>query len=142
MRAGRPTVLTLGPDDWADPKKSYLVQEKQTGTARRLTAVQQHLRSHRRRNVALARHLPEVRAERFQDEVALRQSEASFVDWPIGYDDLVDWYGKAEAELGVSADVEDQKYLGIYFPDGYQYPMPRNPGVAHRSGDQKCAQES
>ena len=55
------------------------------------------------------------------------QSEPSFVDWPIGYDDLVDWYGKAEAELGVSADLDDQKYLGIYFPEGYQYPMPRIP---------------
>ena len=55
------------------------------------------------------------------------RSEASFVDWPIGYEDLVDWYGKAEAELGVSADIEDQKYLGIHFPDGYQYPMPPIP---------------
>src|SRR6516162_11624885 len=28
MRAGRPTVMTLGPDDWANPTKSYLVQSK------------------------------------------------------------------------------------------------------------------
>ena len=28
MRAGRPTVLMVNPDDWADPNKSYLVQEK------------------------------------------------------------------------------------------------------------------
>jgi choline dehydrogenase-like flavoprotein len=26
--AGRPTVLTLGPEDWANPQKSYLVQSK------------------------------------------------------------------------------------------------------------------
>ena len=26
--AGRPTVMTLGPSDWANPKKSYLVQNK------------------------------------------------------------------------------------------------------------------
>ncbi|WP_378941004.1 GMC family oxidoreductase [Mesorhizobium sp. ANAO-SY3R2] len=47
------------------------------------------------------------------------------VDWPIGYDDLVDDYGKAEHEIGVSADVAEQAYLGLTFPDGYSYPMPR-----------------
>jgi glucose dehydrogenase len=26
------------------------------------------------------------------------------VDWPIGYDDLEEWYGKAEKEMGVSGD--------------------------------------
>lgn len=26
------------------------------------------------------------------------------IDWPIGYDDLEDWYGKAESEMGVSGD--------------------------------------
>ena len=58
---------------------------------------------------------------------SLYGSEASFVDWPIGYEDSMDWYGKAEAELGVSADVQDQEYLGIDFPDDYQYPMPGIP---------------
>jgi choline dehydrogenase-like flavoprotein len=56
------------------------------------------------------------------------KSEPDFVDWPIGYGDLVDWYGKAEAELGVSADVDDQRYLGIYFSEDFpKYPMPRIP---------------
>jgi choline dehydrogenase-like flavoprotein len=50
-----------------------------------------------------------------------------FVDWPIGYDDLNDWYGKAEWELGVSADVQEQAFLGIKFPDTYKYPMPKIP---------------
>lgn len=47
------------------------------------------------------------------------------VDWPIGYDDLIDDYGRAEHEIGVSGNVADQSYLGIYFPNGYSYPMPR-----------------
>ena len=49
------------------------------------------------------------------------------IDWPIGYEDLAPYYETAESELGVSADVEDQGYLGINFPDGYVYPMYRIP---------------
>jgi len=44
-------------------------------------------------------------------------------DWPIGYADLEPFYREAEREIGVSADVEDQAYLGISFPPGYVYPM-------------------
>ena len=44
-------------------------------------------------------------------------------DWPIGYEDLQDCYTNAEYEIGVSADVEEQQYLGIKFDDGYVYPM-------------------
>jgi choline dehydrogenase-like flavoprotein len=55
------------------------------------------------------------------------KSVPEFVDWPIDYHDLVDWYGKAEAELGVSANVAEQAYLGITFPAQYSYPMPGIP---------------
>ena len=48
-------------------------------------------------------------------------------DWPISYDDLEPAYRRAEAELGVSADVEDQKFFGVWFPEGYVYPMHRMP---------------
>lgn len=47
------------------------------------------------------------------------------VDWPIGYTDLIGDYGLAEQEIGVSGNVADQDYLGITFPNGYTYPMPR-----------------
>ena len=123
MPAGRPTVrmacqaLEQAGEELFGPE---------TGT-QKAHAVQQHLRPHRRRNVALARHLPRFVPNDFKMKSLYGQSETSFVDWPIGYEDLVDWYGKAEAEFGVSADLEDQKYLGIYFPDGYQYPMPGIP---------------
>jgi choline dehydrogenase-like flavoprotein len=49
------------------------------------------------------------------------------VDWPIGYFDLVEDYAAAEWEIGVSADVADQRYLGVEFPAGYYYPMRRIP---------------
>lgn len=48
-------------------------------------------------------------------------------DWPLGYDDLEPYYRQAEQELGVSADVEDQAYLGMTFPPGYVYPMRKMP---------------
>ena len=53
----------------------------------------------------------------------LRSRYGAGVDWPISYDDLEPYYRKAEGEIGVAADVRDQKYLGITFPDGYVYPM-------------------
>ena len=69
VNAGRPTVLSVGPKggfgDWTDPKQAYLIQKGPRPFAR-------HLRSHRRRHVALARHVPALRTERFQDEVAIR----------------------------------------------------------------------
>ena len=45
------------------------------------------------------------------------------VDWPISYNDLQSAYCRAEAEIGVAANVADQAYLGMTFPDGYQFPM-------------------
>ena len=45
------------------------------------------------------------------------------LDWPLGYGDLEPFYREAEREIGVSADVEDQAYLGISFPPGYVFPM-------------------
>ena len=49
------------------------------------------------------------------------------VDWPIGYEDLAPDYAKAEWEIGVSADVADQRYLGVEFAPNYYYPMKRIP---------------
>jgi choline dehydrogenase-like flavoprotein len=48
-------------------------------------------------------------------------------DWPIDYGELSPYYTLAERELGVAANVDDQGYLGIGFPDGYGYPMYRIP---------------
>lgn len=45
------------------------------------------------------------------------------IDWPIRYQDLEPWYVAAERELGVSADVAEQAYHGVTFPQDYVYPM-------------------
>jgi choline dehydrogenase-like flavoprotein len=126
MPAGRPTVMTLG--DWSDPKKSYLeqMQKREDGqpgtpfasTYNRVAGGTSHWLG------TCLRFVPND----FRMKTLYGKAEADFVDWPIGYDHLVDWYGKAEAELGVSADVEDQKYLDIHFSQKFPgYPMPRIP---------------
>ena len=48
-------------------------------------------------------------------------------DWPVSYDDIAPDYARAERELGVSGNVEDQDYGGLTFEDGYVYPMKRMP---------------
>jgi choline dehydrogenase-like flavoprotein len=49
------------------------------------------------------------------------------LDWPIGYEDLEEFYCKAEREIGVCGDVEEQKSLGIPFIDNYVFPMYKLP---------------
>ena len=48
-------------------------------------------------------------------------------NWPINYYDLMPYYQMAEREIGVSADVEEQAFLGITFEEGYVYPMTKIP---------------
>ncbi|MGE7386296.1 GMC oxidoreductase [Streptomyces sp. NPDC004126] len=44
--------------------------------------------------------------------------------WPITYDELEPHYRAAEEELGVSADVAEQReHVGLPFPEGYVFPM-------------------
>lgn len=44
-------------------------------------------------------------------------------DWPVDYDTLEPFYRVAEREIGVSADVQDQRYHGLHFPSDYVFPM-------------------
>ncbi|WHA44033.1 GMC family oxidoreductase [Agrobacterium larrymoorei] len=48
-------------------------------------------------------------------------------DWPLRYEDLEPYYSQAEHEIGVSANADEQSYLGISFAEGYDYPMERVP---------------
>lgn len=63
------------------------------------------------------------------------------VDWPIGYDDLAPWYERAEWTIGIAGNVDDQRFHGIHFPDGYAFPMQRIPSsyldewLAERTND-------
>ena len=45
------------------------------------------------------------------------------VDWPMSYDEIEPLYLAAEREMGVSAEVDQQRLAGIPYPDDYVYPM-------------------
>jgi choline dehydrogenase-like flavoprotein len=53
----------------------------------------------------------------------MRELYGQGVDWPIAYECLEEDYERAEREMGVSADVADQQYLGMKFRAGYHFPM-------------------
>ena len=57
------------------------------------------------------------------DDFALRSRFGRGLDWPLGYDDLEPYYRRAEFELGVSGDVEEQDFAGLRFEADYVYPM-------------------
>lgn len=61
-------------------------------------------------------------------------------DWPISYRQLIPYYEKAEREIGVSADVEDQRVHGITFSKNYQYPMHSIPPSYLDDRLKKCLQ--
>jgi choline dehydrogenase-like flavoprotein len=126
MKAGRPTVLSTGADTWSNPAKSYLVQKASDGDRKLTPFSSTYDRVAGGTSHWLGTCLRLVPND-FRMKSLYGKSVPEFADWPIGYDDLVDWYGKAEAELGVSANVEEQGYLGIHFPEGYNYPMPPIP---------------
>lgn len=113
LAAGRPTVLTLRADNWQDPHQAYLIQQGPKAFASTYERVAGGTMRHWL-GTSL-RFLPND----FQMETVYQQE----VNWPLSYADLEPWYGKAEAEIGVSANVADQAYLGITFPPGYNYPM-------------------
>lgn len=57
-------------------------------------------------------------------DLELRSRCGVGVDWPITYADLEPYYRKAEWEIGVSADRDEQDGLhGQWFAEGYEYPM-------------------
>lgn len=58
-------------------------------------------------------------------------------DWPLSYQDFTAYYERAERELGVSANVEEQAYHGQHFSPGYVYPMH---GLPPSVVDQELAQ--
>jgi len=57
------------------------------------------------------------------EDFQMRTLYGEGADWPLTYEDLAPYYNEAEREIGVSADVEDQAYLGITFDEGYVFPM-------------------
>jgi len=124
VAAGRPTVLTLGASNWKDPKQAYLVQKGPrpfASTYERVAGGTSHW---------LGTSLRFVPNDfRMKASYGKNQLGFSLPDWPtaISSETMSPYYARAESELGVSADVKEQSFLGISFSKGYNYPMPRIP---------------
>ena len=116
MKAGRPTVLSLGPDAWQDPKQSYLIQKD---------SKLPFASTYERVNGGTVRHWLGTSLRFVPADFEMNTRYGRLVDWPIRYRDLEPWYGEAEREIGVSANAGEQTYLGITFSS--DYPMPKIP---------------
>ncbi|MBW4638255.1 MAG: GMC family oxidoreductase [Gloeocapsa sp. UFS-A4-WI-NPMV-4B04] len=62
-----------------------------------------------------------------REDFKLYKTYGQGLDWPISYDDIEPYYRKAEYELGVCGDVDEQKKLGVEFAPGYVFPMKKLP---------------
>lgn len=58
-----------------------------------------------------------------REDLELRSRYGIGLDWPISYDELIPFYERAEYEIGVSGDAEEQRSLGVEFSEGYVLPM-------------------
>lgn len=59
-----------------------------------------------------------------REDFRLKSNFGQGLDWPIGLDDLMPFYDKAEFVLGVSGDAAAQRKVGVeYSSDDYVYPM-------------------
>ncbi len=57
------------------------------------------------------------------DDFTMQSRYKVAVDWPLDYDTLMPEYARAEWEIGVAANVEEQAFMGIKFAPDYDYPM-------------------
>jgi len=73
------------------------------------------------------RHFEAKALRMLPEDFDMRARYGQGLDWPVDYRTLEPYYQKAEFEMGVSADVEDQAYLGIGFESDYVYPMRKIP---------------
>ena len=113
VNAGRPTVWTLGASNWQNPNQAYLIQQGPLAFASTYDRV----------GAGTTRHWLGTSLRFVPNDFKMKTVYGQEVDWPLEYGDLERWYGLAEHEIGVSANVADQAYLGITFPPNYNYPM-------------------
>jgi choline dehydrogenase-like flavoprotein len=121
VAAGRPSSLTVGGSSWKDPDQAYLDQSTSKlpfkSTYERLAGGTAHW-------MGLT---PRLVPNDFRMKTMYGTGQPGFVDWPIDYNAIEPFYQQAEVELGVAADVDEQRFCGIDFSGNYQYPMPRIP---------------
>ena len=121
VAAGRPSTLTVGGSTWKDPGRAYL---DQSTSKRPFKSTYERLAGGTAHWMGLT---PRLVPNDFRMKTMYGKDQPGFVDWPIGYNDIEPFYQRAEVELGVAADVDEQRFCGIDFSGNYQYPMPKIP---------------
>jgi len=121
LAAGRPNSRTLSASNWKDTNQAYLDQTQSKrpfkSTYDRLAGGTSHWLG----------STPRLVPNDFRMKTKYGKDQPTFPDWPIDYNTISPYYDRAEAELGVSADVKEQSFCDISFSKGYTYPMPRIP---------------
>lgn len=112
-RATIQDLITAGSSDPNKAQKSYLVQQGPLLFAS----------TYERVGGGTMWHWMGTALRLLPNDFRMRSVYQVGVDWPISYDDLQTAYCRAEEEIGVSADVASQSYLGVTFPPGYKYSM-------------------
>ncbi|MBS0422340.1 MAG: GMC family oxidoreductase [Proteobacteria bacterium] len=142
VAAGRPSALTTGGHSWKDPSQAYL---DQSTSPRPFKSTYERLAGGTSHWMGLT---PRMVPNDFRMKTAYGKGQANFPlpDWPIDYQTIEPFYERAEAELGVAADVAEQHFANMTFSAGYAYPMPKMPpslfdqrvaaAVAHLTDDQ------
>jgi glucose dehydrogenase len=113
LNAPRPTVLSLGSNNWNDPTQAYMIQKGPLAFGS----------TYERIAGGTMRHWLGTSLRFLPNDFKMQTVYKQLVDWPIGYNDIEPWYEMAEKEIGISANVADQAYLGITFSPEYHYPM-------------------
>jgi len=121
VAAGRPSSLTVGGAAWKDPGQAYL---DQSTSKRPFKSTYERIAGGTAHWMGLT---PRLVPNDFRMKTMYGKDQSGFVDWPIDYNTIEPFYQKAEAELGVAAYVDEQRFCGIEFSGNYQYPMPRIP---------------
>ena len=132
---GRPSSLTVGGSTWRNLDQAYLDQSERE-SKRPFKSTYERLAGGTAHWMGLTPRLA-PNDFRMQDKYGKNHG---FVNWPIDYDTIEPFYRQAEAEMGVSADVDEQRFCDIHFPDNYQYPMPKiSPSLFDQFVSQKLA---
>lgn len=126
-REATPRATIAGLNVWTDPDQSYLIQpEPRTPLPQNLPFAS----TYERVGGGTTWHWLGTSLRLVPHDLKMYSHYDVFdksADWPISYAELSQLYGKAEAEIGVSASVAQQAPLenaiGLTYPPGYQYPL-------------------
>ena len=61
------------------------------------------------------------------DDFKIQTKYGQGKDWPVTYEEIEPYYAKAEFEMGVCGNVEEQNFHGLMFQPGYVFPMKEIP---------------